>query len=307
MKKWLGVLVALLVLTATFVWVKFIAAPLSQSPVEIVSFQNDTPKILVASRLRERGYVRSETAAEIILKGDLPAGGYYLSKSMTVFEVAETLGGGPQLLWVTITPGMRKEQIAEKLKPRFAWTDHDVGEFLAGEEGTYFPDTYLIPKGNGSSVRQYIFNRFNEAFAPLAPKFLEQNIKNDTALKIASLVQREASGSADMPLIAGIIWNRLLDNMILQIDAANQYALGHSGDWWPRLDGADLKIDSAYNLYLHRGLPPTPIANPGLPAIEAVLNPADTKCLFYLHDHNKQIHCSETYEEHLENIQKYLQ
>jgi UPF0755 protein len=121
-------------------------------------------------------------------------------------------------------------------------------------------------------------------------------------------VQREAANEADMPLIAGIIWNRLLNDppMKLEIDATVQYALGESENWWPRIKPADYKTDSAYNTYLHTGLPPHPICNPGLDAIHAALNPDETDCLYYLHDSNGQIHCAKTYEEHKLNIEKYL-
>jgi len=206
-----------------------------------------------------------------------------------------------------VTTGMRKEHIAEKLKNKFSWEETDINGFLSFPEGQYFPDTYLIPKTeNGKQIGERMVNNFNEKFAPLAPKFLAADIKNDTALKIASLVQREAAGKNDMPLIAGIIWNRLFKNMLLQIDASNQYALGKTGDWWPRIRGADLRVESPYNLYLHKGLPPTSIASPGLDAINAVLNPEATDCYFYLHDNRKQIHCSVTYEKHLEKIKEYL-
>ncbi|NCP67966.1 MAG: hypothetical protein COY10_01890 [Candidatus Portnoybacteria bacterium CG_4_10_14_0_2_um_filter_43_36] len=66
------------------------------------------------------------------------------------------------------------------------------------------------------------------------------------------------------------------------------------------------QFDSAYNTYLYGGLPPHPIANPGIDAIEAVLNPAETECFYYLHDHDKEIHCAKTYEEHLANVERYL-
>lgn len=304
--RWIFLLVVLLV-TPIVIWLRFIAPVSSDRTLQVISFPNDTPKLLAATRLREQGYIRSSTALELILDQDITAGGYNLSKSMNVFEVAKALRS-PEYLWVTVTPGIRKEQIAEKLKVKFNWTDRDVADFEAGEEGTYFPDTYLISKEvGGKGAARKIHDRFNEVFTPLAPRFLEADIKNDTAIKIASLVQREAAGSEDMALIAGIIWKRLLRGMLLQIDAANQYVLGKPGNWWPAIAARDLKLESRYNLYLHKGLPPTAIANPGLPAIEAVLSPEETDCFYYLHDRSKQIHCSVTYEEHLENVRKYLE
>jgi UPF0755 protein len=93
--------------------------------------------------------------------------------------------------------------------------------------------------------------------------------------------------------------------MKLQIDATLQYAKGDEEEWWPQVSPEDKKIDSPYNTYLTANLPPTPISNPGKAAIEAAYNPQTTSCLFYLHDRNRIIHCSATYQGQLNNIAKY--
>jgi len=153
-----------------------------------------------------------------------------------------------------------------------------------------------------------MINRFNERFAGYPEKFAEQNVLWTSALKIASIVQREAAGKEDMPLIAGILWNRLLNDQPLEIDATIQYARGNTGSgWWAPIKASDIDdIDSPYNTYKHKGLPPTPISNPGIDAIDAVLNPTETDCYYYLHDKDRQIHCAKTLEEHEANIDKYL-
>lgn len=306
-KKLLAII--LLVLASFLVWWRFLAAPNSLNSTEIMSFTDDTQSLLVADKLQENGFVKSRTILGLLFgKSKYQAGGYELSKSMNVYEVAKAMDAGPQLLWVIVPPGWRKEQISEKLQVKFNWTQKDADDFLSFPEGEYFPDTYLIPRADsGQQVAQRMHNRFNEAFAPYLPKFLAANIKNDTALKIASLLQRE-SGGDDMPLIAGIIWNRLGKGMQLKIDATVQYAKGKVGDqWWSRVSVSDYSaVDSPYNTYEYKGLPPAPIASPGLSAIDAVLNPTETDCLYYLHDRLGQIHCSLTYEGHLENVEKYL-
>ncbi len=113
-----------------------------------------------------------------------------------------------------------------------------------------------------------------------------------------------------MPLIAGILWNRLLKNMKLEVDATVQYARDDRDNlttgFWKSITPEDKEIDSKYNTYEYAGLPPFPISNPGLDAIDAVLNSVETDCLYYLHDSNRQIHCAVTYQEHLANIEKYL-
>ena len=156
--------------------------------------------------------------------------------------------------------------------------------------------------------------QFETQFAPYQQAALKQNINWDTLLKIASLIQREAAGSRDANLISGIIWNRLLANMDLDIDATVQYARDTlnppmptttTDGYWTPLKAGDTKIDSPYNSYLHAGLPPHPIDNPSLMAIAAALNPQTTACFYYLHDSSGIIHCAATYQEHLQNIQEF--
>ena len=106
--------------------------------------------------------------------------------------------------------------------------------------------------------------------------------------------------------MAGIIINRLNLGMPLQVDASVQYAVGTSKDWWPILSLADLKINSPYNTYKFTGLPPTPIANPGLSSLKAAFNPAVTDYLYYIHDSTGQIHYAKTLAEHNANVAKYI-
>ncbi|MDP3998580.1 MAG: endolytic transglycosylase MltG, partial [bacterium] len=223
----------------------------------------------------------------------------------------------PQLKWITIPEGLRKEEIGERLAKEIHWNDEELEKWNTTytamqfdyREGVYFPDTYLIPVGeNGLDTAKRMINRFNERFAGYPEKFSEQDILWTTALKIASIVQREAAGKEDMSLIAGILWNRLLNDQPLEVDATVQYARGNIGSgWWAPIKSTDIQtIDSPYNTYKNKGLPPTPISNPGMDAIDAVLNPAETDCYYYLHDANRQIHCSKTLTEHEANIDKYL-
>ncbi|MFA6414815.1 MAG: endolytic transglycosylase MltG, partial [Candidatus Paceibacterota bacterium] len=103
-------------------------------------------------------------------------------------------------------------------------------------------------------------------------------------------------------------WNRLFINMNLQIDATLQYVKADASaaqGWWPKVVPADRFRKSAYNTYLHPGLPPTPIASPSVAAILAALNPRETSCLFYFHDANRQFHCTDTYAEHVALLKKY--
>ncbi len=151
----------------------------------------------------------------------------------------------------------------------------------------------------GSDVAKRMESQFNEKTADLLAQAAEKNIRNDTLIVLASLVQREAASEQEMPIIAGVIWNRWLKDMPFQIDATIQYALGEPGNWWPIIKPDDYKLDSPYNTYIHKGRPPSPICNPGLAAINAVVNSEDSEYLYYLHDSQGQIHLAKTYEEHL--------
>jgi UPF0755 protein len=249
--------------------------------------------------------------------GTIKPGGYRLNKNMNAWQVMKRVTGKPDLLWVTITGCPRKEQIGEKLADILEWDASKLEQwnttFTAENfdytEGIYYPDTYLIPADEApAAVAKRFVDRFNEKFAPLTDAYIAKNIKWTTGLKIASLIGRESGGTDDMKLISGIIWNRLDQGMVLQIDATMQYTHGKRSDgtWWGPVDLKEKQSDSPYNSYLHKGLPPTPICSPTIEIIEAALNPQDTDCLYYLHDRARQIHCAATYAGHKANIEKYL-
>jgi len=216
----------------------------------------------------------------------------------------------PSMRIVKVQEGLRKEQVAQIVADKLNWDIQEKESFInnTNVEGYYFPKTYLIYKDeNPSVVMATMTDEFKKQVSTIKKPKSKQIINEDAAIKIASLIQREAASKADMNLISGIIWNRIFIGMKLQIDATLQYAKGSEEDgWWQQVDSEDKKIKSSYNTYLYKGLPPGAIANPGLAAISAAYNPQKTKCLFYLHDKNKKIHCAVTYEEHKRNINTYL-
>ena len=226
----------------------------------------------------------------------------------------EVVSNLPHLVKVTIPPGLRKEEDAAILAKSLHWSAAQEAEFMSASsspdfsEGVYFPDTYLIPSNESpTTTANRLISNFDDKFAPYEQAALKQNIKWTVLLTLASIIQREAASSSDMSLISGILWNRLNAKMPLDVDSTVQYARGDTPQgWWAPITVADLKIDSPYNTYLNVGLPPHPIDSPGLDAIKAALNPATTKCLYYLHDSNKNIHCSDTYAGQEANVQEYL-
>lgn len=221
----------------------------------------------------------------------------------------------PSAKYVKIHSGLRREEIADAFGDSLNWNDAEEDEFLSlqeyglpNSEGYHYPGVYIIlPDTSPSEVSDLMFRRFNEEVMSRYGSSTKKIISVETALKVASIIEREAAGKNDRRLISGIIWNRIFSGMNLEIDATLQYAKGSEDKgWWPRVTPKDKLIDSPYNTYKNEGFPPSPISNTSLSAISAALNPQKTRCLFYLHDANKQIHCSRTYEEHKKNIEKYL-
>ena len=208
---------------------------------------------------------------------------------MNAFELAQTLAQPPSEVWVVIPPGLRKEETGAILAKALGWTSAQLNEWTNVDtvtpsdyfEGVYFPDSYLIPTGESpADAAKRLQAQFEQEFAPYAAEAAKQNIIWTTALKVASIIQREAAGPSDMPLVSGIIWNRLLNGMKLQVDSTVQYARGDTPTgWWAPID-AERRADrlTVQHRYLYAGLPPHPIDSPGLDAINAALNPASTTC-----------------------------
>lgn len=244
----------------------------------------------------------------------------------------------PNKKYVYIPAGLRREEVVERFQEALSWDETEVKAFLSTApsdergflDGYYFPGSYWVTMGDsGSDVAHRMLRSFN---SKVSEKVLDEGstkkqtssnpvtnkssvitagnstekINLDTVVRIASIIQREAGGAYDMKIISGVIWNRMFRGMTLQMDATLQYAKGTPEKWWPVVTGKDKNIDSPFNTYQNKGLPPMAIANPSLAAIEAAMNPAKTDCMFYIHDRRGGFHCEKTYEEHVKNVEKYL-
>jgi peptidoglycan lytic transglycosylase G len=160
----------------------------------------------------------------------------------------------------------------------FKLKGYKVGTTL---EGMLFPATYDVdPKTKAKAFVQQQLQAFSVNFSDVdMTRARKANLTPYDVVIIASMVEREARVAGERPLVAAVIWNRLKTGMKLQIDATIQYALGKTK---PVLTYKDLQIDSPYNTYKHFGLPPTPISNPGLAALQAAANPASVNYLYYV-------------------------
>jgi UPF0755 protein len=281
----------------------------------------------VGAMLYQAELIRSPLAFKIYVqvfgKSDsINAGEFSLSPNMSVSEIVENLGGGALELWVTIPEGFRREEIAdrfvESLKMPIDQQSKFRSEFLSltqDKEGYLFPDTYLFPKEASASAA---VKRLNTTFNSKADSDLKNIIQSsiyslDQIINMASIIERETITDEERPVVAGVLWNRYEIGMALQADATVQYASGSQRctgkincDWWQVPTGVDLKIDSPYNTYKYSGLPPTPIANPGISSIKAAANPQDTDYFYYIHDPSGQIYFARTLDEHKANVSKYL-
>jgi UPF0755 protein len=238
--------------------------------------------------------------------------GYAKPLGLTFKEAYKNIAS-PNVRYVRIDAGMRREEVAERFAKTLGWTAAEKSQFLVihtkannnNAEGYFFPDTYVLgPKAKPEVVSTMIVDRFTQKIVARKAKMGNDVINLDTAIKIASIIQREA-GAKDARIVSGVIWNRIFQGMSLDMDATLQYAKGDEKKWWPKVVPADKYIDSPFNTYKNKGLPPAAISNPGETAIWAALNPIETKSIFYIHDSDGVIHTARTYKEHVANIDRY--
>lgn len=271
----------------------------------------------IGARLEEEGLIKNALAFRLMIKKErldnkIQAGSFKLNPAMSVSEIAKTLTTGTQDSWVTIQEGWRNEEIAESIA-RQNFSSFNKEEFLRlakGSEGKLFPDTYLVPlEITAQQFYDLLIKTYDRKVTTLDLIQNRAGLTANQVLVLASLVEREGRGVTDMRNVAGILLNRIEIGMALQVDATLQYATGYDQNqktWWREPTARDKETVSPYNTYLNAGLPPTPICNPGLDAIQAVLNPIESDNLYYLHDLSGVGRYAQTYEEHLANINKYL-
>lgn len=271
----------------------------------------------IAKNLNNEGLIRNKIIFYVVVKKlgierKIQAGDFRLSTMMDVYDIAKTLTHGTLDVWVTLIEGTRKEEIAQIFSQNLGIPESEFFKFAT--EGRLFPDTYLMPRdATAGAVIKILERNFSRRYDDLLRKKAKnKGLSDNEVLTLASLVEKEARLDEDRPIVAGIILKRYKNDWALQIDATVQYALGYQPDektWWKKiLTTDDLKIDSSYNTYKHLGLPPSPIANPGLASIKAVIDADEnTPYWYYMSDKKGKMHYAKTIEEHNENVRKYLQ
>lgn len=270
----------------------------------------------IANNLADQKLIRNKIVFYLIVKRlgierEIQAGDFRLSASMDAYQIAKSLTHGTLDVWLTIIEGMRKEEIAQAVSQSLNIPETEFLKFA--REGFLFPDTYLIPKdATAVAVIKIFEDNFNRRFDQRLKEITRRKeLTIDEVIILASLVEREARFAGDRQIVASVLLRRLQEGIKLDIDATVQYALGYQAEeknWWKKeLTQYDLVIVSPFNTYKNVGLPPAPIANPGLASIQAVVdaNP-NTPYLYYVSDKSGHLHFARTLEEHNENIRSYL-
>lgn len=216
---------------------------------------------------------------------------------------------------LVIYSGQRTEEITDAFAKILRWNTQEIATFkeLAAafpptySEGSLYPGRYYVEKDSTPEmVIHNIAERFDENVRSRYTPEIEALVPFTDTLIIASLIEREAYDFTDMREISGVIWNRLFIDMPLQLDATLQYVRGSNPNepWWPVPRPADKFLDSPFNTYKNKGLPPAPISNPSIDAIIAALNPIQTDCVFYFHTPDGSFFCSVTYEDHVRKLRE---
>ncbi len=259
--------------------------------------------------LETAGIIRSAHAFVITaeLTGNdraLRPGPYVFTESANIFLILERLTATPDAKKIRIVEGWDARRIAEYLSEEGIVSGEEFLAKAAVHEGELFPDTYEIKENvTVDELIAMMRDTFRIKTATMASEAVSSGKSFHDILVIASLVAREANGEDDAKMVSGIIQNRLNNNFPLQIDATLTYITGLASS---ELGGSELNIDSPYNTYVNKGLPPGPIGNPGLEAIDAALHPTKSAYWYYLHGRDGTPHYGRTFEEHKQNKAMYL-
>ena len=299
-----------------------IYTPFGPSSETFVQVAPGSPATRIAQQLESAGVVRTQFAFDLlrwVKRGKLKAGEYRFDHPAPLTEVYDRIARGDvYTVAVTVPEGASIFEIATRLEQvgigtRQSFLDEqahqtglvaDLDPQAKGLEGYLFPDTYRFPrKATPAQVAAAMVKRFRQMAEQLG---LKENVH--AVVTMASLVERETAVDAERPLVASVFENRLAKHMPLMTDPAVIYGLELQDQWHGAIHERELKRDTAYNTYLHAGLPPGPIANPGLRSLRAAIQPARTDYLYFVAagaDPQGKSRFSATLEEHAHDVSEY--
>ncbi len=297
----------------------FYYTPIAQTPTELYvpkgssiravanQLQLTSPKTFIfMARLRHAGHV-------------LRAGEYELPAGTTPNQLLQQLVAGKiRMREIKIIEGWQFRQVLTALHQN-PYLQHDLlgktgaeitahfGNGVDSLEGNLFPDTYMFARGTSETeivnkARKLMHKQLTKAWNQRAHNLPYKSSLD--ALIVASLIEKETAINAERPQIAGVILRRLHNNMLLQIDPTVIYALGES--YTGKLHKEDMSIESKFNTYKSKGLPPTPIAMPGFASIEAAVHPATGTALYYVARGDGSHEFTDNLKDHQVAIQKFL-
>jgi UPF0755 protein len=274
----------------------------------------------VAENLKKEQLIKSSNIFRIYMRlnnldNKIQAGSYELSQSMTVPEIANVLISGKTVTKTfTIPEGYNLKQITKLLTEKGIVNEVSFQQALEKKydypflqllkvdkqylEGYLFPDTYRINESmSEEEIIRMMLNHFNETvYEPYNEQIIQKGMSWHKVITIASIVEREGKVKEELPLIAGVFYNRVNKGWKLESCATVQYLLPEPKEV---LTFKDLEISSPYNTYLNPGLPPGPIAAPGIAAIKAAIEPTETEYMFFVANNDGTHNFSKTFSEHL--------
>lgn len=306
-------LFALFIVGVIFFYLYIVRAPsLTMYPVKI-TVENGQGAQSIAYELFENGIVRQSKFTQNLIVSNgrekkIPAGTYIFKAPLNVFAVANRIASGdfgyiPTK--VTIPEGTISKRLAVIVNSKFPHIATSTFEALAREkEGYLFPETYFFsPEVTEQEILDRMSVIFKRKIEPLQDQIIASGKTLQEVLTLASILEGEVQTVEDKKLVADLLERRIKIGMPLQVDTTLVYSIGKTS---AELTIKDLRTDGPYNTYTRKGLPPTPISNPGLDSIEAILNPTPNNYLFYLSDKDGITRFSRTHEEHVKLKQKYL-
>lgn len=307
-KKWIYNGVGLLIIV---LYVYFTSPPIHYPTNTIVTIQSGLTLSTISNRLYNAHIISSKVVFRslvIVFGGEKKVieGDYLLDRPETVFTLAYRLVRGNfhlNLVKITIPEGWNVFQINNYLNTHFV--HFDTTKFLLlsqKEEGYLFPETYFIsPVATPEKIMEIMRVSFNTQISKI-PEIRAFDKPLRDIVTMASIVEAEARTTESRRIVAGILWKRLTLGMPLQVDSTFMYINGKNTY---ELTANDLKIDSPYNTYVYKGLPPGPIDNPGVGSLRATVTPTETDYLYFFSSRDGTMYYAKTFEEHKKNIQKY--
>ena len=334
-KKYLVILAILVVILASmgiYFRSRSGAYDVNEEKKVVVNIPSGSTTDSIADKLKAEKLIKNKLVFKINVKisgkaAQFKAGDYQFDTSYTNQEIIDDIAAGkiyhsgPK---ITVKEGATSLEVINELVKKNLGTKENYEklinnpdefrgryEFLKDKnikslEGFLYPSTYFCSEGESErEVISRMLNKFDEIYKAKIKPEMKKNNELDLydVMKMASIVEKEAVLDEDRPLIASVFYNRLAKDMLLQSDATVQYAFEERKKV---VSYNDLKVESHYNSYKYKGLPPTPIANPSWKSIDAAINPADTEYLYFVaKTDGGGNNYAKTYEEHLKYEKQY--